>query len=502
MTKGAHGDGAAITRTAFTTSRLLEFCTVAELIKLVGFGPTLWPMAVVKELIDNALDAAEEAEIAPEITVAISTKNNTISVTDNGPGIPADTVVRLLDYTKKTSSREAYVAPTRGAQGNALQSLLAMAFALDGNQGGTTIKARGISHDIVFGIDPVRREPKIEHTQERASVQSGTSFTLRWPDLAGSQLARAQVGIVSVVTRFAWLNPHAAFTLTWDGKASFTAKATNPDWRKWRPNDPAPAAWYDTESFNRLIAAYVADDQDHGRDRTVRDFIGEFRGLTRTDVRARVLDEVGAARMSLREFFAKPKSVTDLLVRMRTSTKPVPAKDLGLLGKDHFIARFEEMDVDPPTFQYKRALLDIDGVPYAIEAAFGYCPNHVEERWQILGLNWSPSLINPYRVLGDDDGLDYLLADQRAGEDEPIVLALHIASPRIAYTDKAKSALQLPEEVAEAVVNLVKSVTKTWAKVRKAEERDASRKERRRELMARRLKESQRAVAFEIMEQA
>jgi hypothetical protein len=79
---------------------------------------------------------------------------------------------------------------------------------------------------------------------------------------------------------------------------------------------------------------------------------------------------------------------------------------------------------------------------------------------------------------------------------------LHIAAPCFAYTDKAKSALQLPEEVADAVVNLVKSVTKTWAKVRKAEERDASRKERRQELMARRRHEKQKHIAFEIMKKA
>jgi len=357
------------TRTTFTTSRLLEFCTVAELTKLVGFGPANWPVVAIKELIDNALDAAEEAQIAPEITVTISTKKNTITVADNGPGIPVDTVVRLLDYRTKTSSREAYVAPTRGAQGNALQSLLAMAFVMEGSQGKTTIQAVGMNHEIVFGIDPVRRKPKIEHTQEPASVQFGTSFTLHWPDLAGSQLDEAKAEIVSVVSRFAWLNPHAAFNLTWDGDALYTASATDPDWHKWRPSDPAPAAWYDAESFNRLIAAYVAHDQDHGRDRTVRDFIAEFRGLTRTDTRAQILDDVGAARMSLGEFFAKPNSAVKLLARMQESTKPVAAGDLGLLGKDHFIARFGEMNVDSPTFQYKRALLDIDGVPYAIDAA-------------------------------------------------------------------------------------------------------------------------------------
>jgi hypothetical protein len=92
----------AMTRT-FTTSRLLQFCTVAELTKLVGFGPVQWPVVVVKELIDDALDAAEDVGIAPEITIAVSTKNNTISVTGNAGGIPADAVTRLLDYTKKTS---------------------------------------------------------------------------------------------------------------------------------------------------------------------------------------------------------------------------------------------------------------------------------------------------------------------------------------------------------------------------------------------------------------
>ena len=134
----------------------------------------------MKELIDNALDACEEAQIAPDISIAVSTTKGTISVTDNGPGIAADTVTKLLDYRKKTSSREAYVGPSRGAQGNALQTLLAMPFALDGSRGETTIEAGGIAHHIAFTIDPVRREPKIEHVQRRSLVQSGTRFTLHF----------------------------------------------------------------------------------------------------------------------------------------------------------------------------------------------------------------------------------------------------------------------------------------------------------------------------------
>lgn len=105
--------GGITARTVFTTSRQLEFCTVRELTKLVGCEPAEWPGVLVKELIDNSLDASEEAGIAPEISIAISTRKGTITVADNGPGIAPDTVTHLLDYHTKTSSREAYVAPRR-----------------------------------------------------------------------------------------------------------------------------------------------------------------------------------------------------------------------------------------------------------------------------------------------------------------------------------------------------------------------------------------------------
>ena len=37
--------------------------------------------------------------------------------------------------------------------------------------------------------------------------------------------------------------------------------------------------------------------------------------------------------------------------------------------------------------------------------------------------------------------LDTILAQQRASEDEPITFLLHIAHPKVRYTDRGKSAL-------------------------------------------------------------
>jgi hypothetical protein len=42
------------------------------------------------------------------------------------------------------------MAPTRGAQGNALQTILAMPFASSEDKTLTTIESRGIKHSISF----------------------------------------------------------------------------------------------------------------------------------------------------------------------------------------------------------------------------------------------------------------------------------------------------------------------------------------------------------------
>ena len=70
---GALDDGGVqlLERTIFRTSRLLEFCSRKELVAQTGHEPDAWPLVVLKELVDNALDACEEAGIAPEIAVQV-----------------------------------------------------------------------------------------------------------------------------------------------------------------------------------------------------------------------------------------------------------------------------------------------------------------------------------------------------------------------------------------------------------------------------------------------
>src|SRR4029077_21017208 len=122
-----------IVRENFTTSRLAEFTSVAALTAAIGHGPAWWALVIAKELADNGIDEAEASGVAPEIAITVTA--DSIAVTDNGGGRDPETRASIIDYNTSTSSREAYVEPTRGRQGNALQTILAIPFVVDGERG-------------------------------------------------------------------------------------------------------------------------------------------------------------------------------------------------------------------------------------------------------------------------------------------------------------------------------------------------------------------------------
>src|SRR5262249_42946710 len=162
------------------TSRLLDFCSRNELIAPTGHSPESWPLVLLKELVDNSVDACEDAGISPAIEVAVNGQG--IMVTDNGPGIPAETVAGVLDFSVRLSTRAASVSPCRGAQGNALKTVLAMPFVLDGEQGRVEIAARGVCHAITLKVDRIRQQPVLDHRQtDDSTVKSGTTVRVCWP---------------------------------------------------------------------------------------------------------------------------------------------------------------------------------------------------------------------------------------------------------------------------------------------------------------------------------
>ena len=464
--------GHKLTRVAFRVSRLMEFCSEKELAIQTGHPIEHWPLVLVKELFDNALDACEEDEVAPEIKIIID-KDGTITVIDNAGGFATETIRAVLDYSIRVSSREAYVSPTRGAQGNALKTILAIGYVLDregdfGKKindeavGVTVIETRGRSHRIEFRVDHVNNQPKLTHTVMPCARSRGT---VKWPKPRGRHLAyandwlaRQEANIKALTESYAWLNPHLSLRGVWRGKTFIDVKATDPNWQKWRPRDPTSPHWYSASRMQRYLAAHVAHDRDLGRDGTVRDFLAEFRGLARTGVRKKILSEIGCSHQSLAQFFGKDrvnrKGIARLLRAMRKYSKPVLPKHLGVIGREHLKQRFLAAGGNIGTFKYELETgYTENGIPFVIEIAFGLhqaglkpkAGKDVARRF-VVGVNWSVAINNPFRTFGSTgQGLENMLAELRVNAHEPVICCMHLASAHVQYADRGKSSIVLSD---------------------------------------------------------
>jgi DNA topoisomerase VI subunit B len=168
-------------RTTFETLREGEYFNARELELQTGCKERFFGDAVLKELADNALDATEMAGVPPrvEISTKVEGELSYISVADNGPGIPPDVVNKIQNFTTRTSDKAAYRSPTRGAQGNALKTVIGIPYAL-GSYKPIVIEAKGVKQIINPRVDPggrVRLLKKVEGSDR----QEGTKVTVALP---------------------------------------------------------------------------------------------------------------------------------------------------------------------------------------------------------------------------------------------------------------------------------------------------------------------------------
>jgi DNA topoisomerase VI subunit B len=452
-----------IDRVAFTTSRLMEFASEKELVAQTGHESGRWVEAIVKELVDNGADACEESGAAPVIRIMIKSGKNgkpdRIVVEDNGPGIPGGTIAGIINYNVRISSREAYISPTRGRQGNALKSILPMAYVLGGEgRGETWIEARGAKHRILFTVNQIKQEPIVKDIVTPSRVTTGTRVTIFWP----ANEAIDPDLIKGLLSEAVWVNPHLSLVFRVDDKTLLDHAATNPAWSKYRACDATSPHRYTLEQIERYAGALIARDQEQqeqhpraSREKTtVRDFIAQFRGMSATDKQKQILRELGAPHMPLHRFFGSETQVNHqrmqkLLHLLQTHTRPVRPELLGVIGEDHLRRMIVDAGGEPKSFKYFASADYNAGLPYIVEIAT--CPfkewvdGKEETRWRelITGINFSATLENPFDTFKGLEGMSEILAELCAGPRAPVIVCVHYACPHIEYLDRGKSRIGL-----------------------------------------------------------
>jgi len=491
-------------RQVFTLSRALEFFSERELTTQIGYDRAWWPIALVKELIDNGLDACENAGAAPEIQITV--QPDAVAVQDNGPGLPLATLERSLDYQVRVSDKIGYVAPTRGQQGNALKTVWAAPYVIDGEAGQIDVTTGGTIYHVEVALDRIAQQPTLSlRTSPDGHVKIGTAITMHWPRVAGYLDYEPQAAFYShppavqdLLSGYSLFNPHATLRLAMGGKV-FTAQATDPGWHKWLPSAPTSPHWYSAEALRALIAAYLAEERRGDRPRTVREFVAEFAGLSGSAKQKAVTEAAFMTGAYLHDFVlggdVSLTHVRDLLQAMQAEARVIQPQALGVLGEAHLRRRLvASYYAAEEGLAYRKITGLADGQPWVLEVAFGVLGEDYQGcgRTVTVGLNWAPALRSPLPQL------DRLLGEQRIDRHDPVVLAVHLASPRLAFTDRGKSRLALPAAIEEALGSAVQTVTKSW----KTAKRQADRDDRLSQKQLDELRKAQRRQSWSIKEAA
>ena len=133
---------------------------------LLGFdSPSKALLTTVKEAVDNALDACEEAGVLPEIQVEVSDEGDnifTVMVEDNGPGILENQIARIFGKLLY-GSRFHKLSQSRGQQGMGISAAGMYAQLTTGKSLHVISRVKGepMASELFVSIDTAKNRPEL-----------------------------------------------------------------------------------------------------------------------------------------------------------------------------------------------------------------------------------------------------------------------------------------------------------------------------------------------------
>lgn len=115
----------SINRIICKTSKLVDYFTEDGLIKQIGLTKEYWNRVIIKEIVDNALDAIEPLN---NKEVHIIQSDSSLGIYDNGNGLSCEIIKSIYDFNFYVSQNRIYVTASRGKQGNGLKTIISICF--------------------------------------------------------------------------------------------------------------------------------------------------------------------------------------------------------------------------------------------------------------------------------------------------------------------------------------------------------------------------------------
>ncbi|MFX1440101.1 MAG: DNA topoisomerase VI subunit B [Promethearchaeota archaeon] len=426
--------------------------------QMAGFGNSTQAVySAVRELVENSLDACEDAQRIPHVRVDIAAQSSDIlyiSVADNGPGLPYQNVPesfgRVL-YGSKYDLRQ-----KRGTFGlGVTMAILYGQITTDSPVVVHTQNCSGPGKVYSLLIDIEENLPIIESVREEVRPTDGTTVTLT---LRGD-LKRSSERVVEYARLTTIASPHAVIELAFNSNEMTRVGG----WIQGIPENPMPSKPHpkstDLELLRRLIIRspskkihdFLIDEFQQLGPRTAIRFL-KFIGLNR-DVKMESLTRADIARLSssLRRYdgFGRPDS-----------------RCLSPIGEGPFLVSIDSL-FHPSWTQYsKQTTSEWQGNPFFVEGtiAFGGEFSHVDMPTLYRFANRVPLLYDASedvmtkivkRINWKHYGLSMSL---------PVALFIHFGSTKVPYRAAGKQSLAHMAEIEVEVTSLIRKLGRALRK--------------------------------------
>ncbi|NET56587.1 MAG: ATP-binding protein [Symploca sp. SIO2E6] len=457
-------------REAFSLNREFDYVRLDGLRRATGQPAHEWDIYIVKELIDNALDA-DESLWQDGVTVLhphhilieyisipkLQSQQLFIQVTNNAI-FPVSKIEDIFATQSYTSHKAFFKGLMRGALGNALKTLLGIPYALRHRVAGDwnpelkplSIRCNGVEYLPRYVIDSTAQTIGFEYLEKPCRFTKGTAIRVG-VDHFVQEIPRTLEQIQSFAEKYHLCNPHAQFSWTVEIQGQEWTKkySADADWRgKFR--GIAPVQWYSPTAFQDLLGAlYRKQNTNELPVKTICDcFVGLDSG---TAPIAQIIDSFGQDGLTATEI--ESASATQLYRILCRYSPHFDSISLGNIGTKHIQSVLTQaLPVDGKVFyEIATDAGDDPNMPFVIEVAVAHLKESELQggkRQVWTAINFTHTYADPFLrrwlfvpiqteqpVLGLRGFLDaYSLR-----EDIPVIFFLHLICPNVEHSEFSKT---------------------------------------------------------------
>ncbi|GAA6614466.1 ATP-binding protein [Scytonema sp. NUACC26] len=455
---------------AFSFNREFDFVRLDRLCRTTGRPAHEWDFYIIKELIDNALDADEtvwrkKPTQTPILKVRIEFVNQQLFVqVSNRTKFPVELIPDIF-ATHQYTSRKAFVKGlTRGALGNALKTLLGIPYALRNRVSGDwkpdqkplSIICSQQEYLPIYVVDTTKQNISFEcQTRSFNKATEGTIISVTL-DYFEQEKPRTIDEIKRLAYQYNLCNPHANFQwlVEVEGEEWSVEYEASKNWsNKFRGT--APIQWYSMTAFQDLLGALhrkqVSNQQtDRLSVQTVCSYFGGFdnqdEDIENKDLTATVAIKFRNISLAVDDF--ESDAAKRLYQIMCFHSPHFKSVQLGCIGLEHIrTVLTNNFSVNSKVF-YEIATDkgDEPSLPFVIKASVVALKEGSREIW--TAINFTPTynepflrrrLYTPIQLEKAVIGLRELLDAYGLDEDTPVILFLHLICPNVESGEFSKT---------------------------------------------------------------